>query len=283
MRPDDFFIDQTIPAAWGLPSERIVNDDLLVALRRGAVEGLPDVEVAGALARLVHDDLERFGTSGGEELSIQGMRAAILALRAVVTRIGVSDFDLPFRDYSSFKSFWLRNDGYGSWQARRDLLNSLIDPLHDRLIVLESQSLDSSLAQPISPRSTTGWARVDEEVLELRRHFQIARTAQDYRNVGNDCVIVIETLSRQVYDPAVHLREGEQVPPVTMTKARIERFIEDAAPGSGQADLRKLARAAIEFAQSVKHSATGTRRDAGIAADAVILLANLLRRLDEPI
>jgi len=32
----------------------------------------------------------------------------------------------------------------------------------------------------------------------------------------------------------------------------------------------------------VKHRTTPTRRDAGIAADAVILLANILRRLAEP-
>jgi hypothetical protein len=45
--------------------------------------------------------------------------------------------------------------------------------------------------------------------------------------------------------------------------------------------LRKLARSAIDFTQRVKHNPTSTRRDAGIAADSVILLANTLRRLDE--
>jgi hypothetical protein len=53
--------------------------------------------------------------------------------------------------------------------------------------------------------------------------------------------------------------------------------VEDVAPGSDNAALRKLARSAIEFAQHVKHSTTPTRREAGIA-DAVIQLANLLRR-----
>jgi hypothetical protein len=37
----------------------------------------------------------------------------------------------------------------------------------------------------------------------------------------------------------------------------------------------------IELAHGVKHSATPTRREAGIAADAVILLANILRRVDQ--
>jgi hypothetical protein len=51
--------------------------------------------------------------------------------------------------------------------------------------------------------------------------------------------------------------------------------------GPDNAALRKLALAAIEYAQQVKHSTTPTRREAGIAADAVIQLVNLLRRLDE--
>jgi hypothetical protein len=43
---------------------------------------------------------------------------------------------------------------------------------------------------------------------------------------------------------------------------------------SDNAALRRLARAAIEFAQHV--STTPTRREAGIALDAVIQLADLL-------
>ncbi len=123
---------------------------------------------------------------------------------------------------------------------------------------------------------------MDAEISELRRHFLNAKTPQDYRNVGLDCVAVTEELSRQVYDPTRHCRAGEEVPPVANTKQRIERFVEDAAAGSDNAALRKLARACIEFAQSVKHSTTPSRREAGIAADAVIQLSNLLRRLTEP-
>jgi len=134
---------------------------------------------------------------------------------------------------------------------------------------------------PISPYQRTGWGAVDEEIGELRRHFQAARTPQDYRAVGNDCVFVTEALSRQVYDASRHLRVGETEPPVSNTKQRLERFVEDSATGPDNASLRKMARSVIELAQHVKHSSTPTRREAGIAADAVIQLANILRRLDE--
>jgi hypothetical protein len=90
---------------------------------------------------------------------------------------------------------------------------------------------------------------------------------------------VLEALSRAVYDPAKHLREGETTPPVDKTKQRIGRFVEVALPGAGNEELRGLVNKAIEFAHSVKHSTTPTRRDAGMCADAVILLANLLRRI----
>ncbi|MFI7049029.1 hypothetical protein [Streptosporangium sandarakinum] len=285
MRPDDFFVDhEDSYGTWGsaaLGMSRTLNSELLSELRAKPLEGHDDPETAIGLARLIHDELEKFGTGGGQELTEQEIREALVTLQTVIKRIGIP-FDLPFRDYGSFKPYWIRNGCAGSWQARRDLLNDLFDPLHDQLIEMETRSLSSTLARPISPHPVTGWARIDEELSELRRHFQVARTEQDYRNVGNDCVTITEALSRQVYDPQVHLREGEEEPPIANTKQRIERFVEDAIPGPENAHLRKLARAAIEFAQRVKHSSTSTRRDAGIAADAVILLANILRRLDEP-
>jgi hypothetical protein len=67
MRPDDFFTERTSLGAWGDLSSTTINSTLLVELRRGRVEGRPDVEVPGGLARLIHDDLETFGTAGGKE------------------------------------------------------------------------------------------------------------------------------------------------------------------------------------------------------------------------
>lgn len=280
MRPDDLFLEDEGLEEFGRAPRR-VDLDLLTRLRRGSVADREDVEVAVPLARLVHDDLEKYGTGGHQELTEQQMREALLALRAVLARLGVGGFDVPFRDFATFRNWWLRNNASGSWQARRDLLADIFDSLHDQLAWIEQHALTSSLVEPISPHAGTGWSGVDTEIRELRRHFLNARTAQDYRNVGLDCVSVTEALSRRVYDPARHLRGGETEPPVANTKQRLGRFVDDAAPGSSNDALRKLARSAIEFAQHVKHSETPTRREAGIASDAVILLANLLRRLDQ--
>jgi hypothetical protein len=280
MRPDDFFINDDVEGLFGQHTRRL-RMDLLDQVRRSHLQNREDIEVAVPLARLIHDELERYGTGGGQELTEQQMREALLTLRAVVDRMGVSGYDAPFRDFSTFRSWWIREGARGSWQARRDLLSNVFEPLHEQLAVIEQRALTSSLVQPISPSSRIGWPAVDIEISELRRHFMNARTAQDYRNVGHDCVSVIEALSQQVFDPVRHTRAGEEVPPAANTKQRLDRFVEDASSGADNAALRKLARSVIEFSQHVKHSATPTRREAGIAADAVIQLANLLRRLEE--
>ncbi len=84
-----------------------------------------------------------------------------------------------------------------------------------------------------------------------------------------------------MYDPSRHLREGETIPPVDKSRQRIGRYVEDALPGKASEELRGLASKTIEVAHHVKHASTPTRRDAGIAADAVIPLANMLRRLEQ--
>jgi hypothetical protein len=283
MRPDDFFvIDDEDPLALGPQASRRLNTDLLTRFRKGPIPGKDDAEVAVALARLTHDELEQFGTSGGQLMTDHGMDLSLLALRAAVERLGLPEFKPPFRDFRSFRTYWLREGASGSWQARRVLLENIFGDLHNALADAESRALVSTLAEAVSPHPRTGWGAADTEIGELRRHFRSASTPQDYRAVGNDCVAVVEAISRAAYDPARHLRAGETEPPVNKTKLRLDRVIEDGLSGPDNEFYRKLARAAIEVAQAVKHSTTPTRGEAGIAADSVILLANIMRRLVEP-
>ena len=83
MRPDDFYVDHPDPLGLG-GSTRTLDIDLLTSSRRGPVNGHDDVEVAVALARLVHDDLERYGTDSSQEMTEYQMQEAILALSTVV-------------------------------------------------------------------------------------------------------------------------------------------------------------------------------------------------------
>ena len=288
MRPEDFFIlkAKSIVDPWAADEtlqkeEAVLDETLLESLRRSPVTDRDDIEVAIALAKLVHDELESFGTHGEQRLSDDQIALAIRALSTVLKRLGVT-LSVPFRNFSTFRTYWIRKDciGPGSWQARRGLLDEIFEPLHLKLMRIEDTTLEA-LANPISPRAETGWPEVDEEIRELRRRFQTSTTAQDYRAVGTHCVGVLEALGRTVYDPSRHLREGETIPPPDKSKQRIGRYVEDALPGKSNEELRGLASKTIELAHHVKHASTPTRRDAGIAADSVILLANILRRLQQ--
>ena len=190
MTPEDFFRDNELDPM----AQSVLDRDLLVRLRSGSDAKRSDVEVGVALLRLAHDELEAFGTDGSERTSEEEIRLVLRTSRRVLDRVGLS-LDLPFSDFRTFKTYWVANDGYGSWQARRDMLNGFFEPVHLELARREDGEITSTLARPVTSHPGTGWSRVDDEVNELRRHFQMARSEQDYRNIGNDCVAVLERLS----------------------------------------------------------------------------------------
>jgi hypothetical protein len=280
MRADDLFVEVPDDAGLvGWATKLEPNVDLLDALRRGPVRGRDEVAMAQGVVDLVYEDLTAFSTSGGERLTNDQIALAIRAMLSVLGRLGIP-LDLPFRDFARLKNYWVRNGAYGSYQARRDMLDKIFEPVITALTRLEERSYED-LAQPISPREATGWPAVDEEIRELRRRFRLSTTPQDYRAIGTYCVGVVEALSRTVYDPKRHLRPGETEPPVDKSKLRLDRYIDDALPGEPNEELRGLAKRVVAVAHQVKHRSTPSRRDAGIAADAAILLANMLRRLHD--
>lgn len=283
MKEDDFYIEtESSFGVWGQSTTtREFNTELLEAIVQGPIPDHPDIEVSVALAHLARDEYELYGTSGSK-LTNEDSVLFTRALLRVLKRLGIESFEMPFRDFDSFHKYWRRNGGHGSWQARREMVDGLFEPLHVLLDQREASSMTWTLATPISPHSETGWPRVDEEIAEMRRHFNAATSQQDCSNVGNDCVAVLEAISAVIYVHAKHGEQGKEEPSVASTKARFDRFIEIELVGSENAYLRKLARASIELAQAVKHRReTATRTEAGIAADSVILLANIFRRLQE--
>lgn len=279
MRSDELFRELSASDPFTDAIE-VLDVELINRLRTCAPAGRDDLEVAIALTELLAIDFEGYGTDGSTRVhGDHEVALCVRALKGTTRRIGI-EFDLPWRDYSSFRRYWIANSGYGSWQARRDLVERHFGPLRDELSRLEDRADSSQLADPASPHDSLGWPEVDVEVQELRRRFRSARTAQDYRAVGTDCVGVLEAISRTVYSPSIHVREGEQPLDLGKSKLRIERFVEAKLAGKENEHVRGLTRKAIELAHNVKHSHTATRRDAGIAADAAILVANILRRID---
>jgi hypothetical protein len=279
---DDFFeeIESVNPWGGGSTSTTKLRQDLLKELRGGPVSGVDDLDAAIALIQLVWNDLIAYGTGGGNVLDDKELAFAQRALTATLSRIGIT-LSFPWRDFTTFRSHWIRNGCSNSWQARRDLLEELFAPVQAELDRQEDAEFRAVNAEAVSPHTKTGWPKVDEELTELRRRFRTATTRQDYRDVGNRAAAVLEALSRTIYDPAVHLRDGEIEPPADKTKQRIGRYVEDSLGGKDNEAIRGVANKVIELAHGVKHSTAPTRREAGIAADSVIMLANILRRVDQ--
>lgn len=271
MRATDFWID-----GWAGATE--FDIDLVRRLRVEPDSKFTDIEVAIALAQLLREQFTIYGTSGGQDLTDLESREAMRTLAALTKRLSV-EWEPEWRGFESFRGYWLSHDGYGSWGARRTMVSEAFDPLIEALEDREDDSLSDELVTPISPRGRTGWELVDTEIAELRRHFHAARSPQDYRNVGNDLVAVLEALGTAAYDRDRHLFAGETEPAADKTKNRLTRIIEVDGASEGSDELVKLAKAAIELAQAVKHNPKGSRMRAGIAADSVILLVHMVRRL----
>jgi hypothetical protein len=275
VRVDDLWIDDD-----GLDptSGESLNLTLLRRLRAGPIAEYTDLEATIALASLVQDQFLRYGTDSSQKITDPESREAMRTLLALTNR-ATAKFEAPFRDLAGFRAYWTSHGGHGSWAARREMIHELFDPLLQELERREDDVLRDELTQPISPRKETGWPAVDLEIAELRRHFHNAQTAQDYRNIGTDVVAVLEAISEVAYEPARHLFDGEVEPPIAQTKNRLARIIEVDAEPEGSAEIVKLAKATVDLAQAVKHNPAGSRNKAGIAADAVIQLANIIRRL----
>lgn len=279
----DLWVWDDVADPWGSTTSReSLDTDRLSALITAPDASLNDVDVALALMDLVRDDLQLSGTSGDSRIADTEMRIAVRALERTTSRAG-REVRLPFRDHATWRSYWIRRgaSGSGGWQARRDLLSELFDEPYAALMAAQDRHHDSTLVEPVTPRDRLDWPEVDTEIGELRRHFRTATTPQDYRGVGNDCVHLSEALSRKVYIHAEHGPPGSDEPSPDKTKIRLTSYVEAKLPGADNAELRKFARAAIELAQAVKHGGTPTRTEAGILADAVVMLANMLRRLDD--
>ncbi|MGO1320971.1 MAG: hypothetical protein ACTMIK_12070 [Galactobacter sp.] len=288
MRTDDFYIqveEALSSAPWDTATTLVtkLNEELMRKLDQGALPGDDDLQTALYLARFVYREFELFATHDEEVfISDEQSRDLLKTLRRVLYRHEIV-MNPPWRDLTSWGAYWKKADanGPGSWQKRRELLDQVFDPVYEKIDQVEEQAFQSELVEAVSPHGELGWPTVDSYIEQLRRRFRTAATAADYKDVGNRCVGVLEALSEVVYDPAVHCPPGLEVPPVSKTEVRIGAYIDDRLPGSTNKTLRDLVKTSGRLAHSLKHSERANRTSTGIAADAVILLANILRRLRE--
>jgi hypothetical protein len=160
MLPLDFWTEYEVHSPWTSVPEwkRGLNTELLEYLRSEPLADTSDVTAAERLLELTWSELEAFGTGGGNECDDKEIAVAIRTLEAVTRRLGIP-LELPFRDFARFKTYWLRNDGYGSWQARRDILEDLLGPTRKEL-----ETLDLRLTGP----------KIKEELISALRRVRLS-------------------------------------------------------------------------------------------------------------
>ncbi len=254
--------------------------DIVRRLALGPVPGDDALETAIALTQFVRGQYQAYGTDRSQQLDDVTSREANRSLQAVLRRQGVA-FDPPWSDFPSFRTYWLAHEGRDSWQARRDMLAEQFEPVLKALESVQDQASANELSRGVSPRNHLGWPLVDDQIEQLRHRFATASTPVDYKDVGNRCVGVIEALSALVYDPDLDCPDGVKPLPVEKTDLRIGAYIDRRLPGSANEELRGLVKKASALSHKMKHSPRADRTSSGIAADAVILLANILRRLSD--
>lgn len=280
MQADSFWVYQDDLWGGGPP---ILNVELLGELRTRPPELNDDVESALALIRISYEEFLAYGTNGTTQMTDAGSREALRTLRKLLEKVGYSDFSLPFSDFSGFRSHWYVNGAQGSWQARRDILRPLFEP---PLVFLEDlqdamlSKVNGNTLLPIPHDFNETWVKVDEEIQALKRNFAAARSSQEFRNVGNDCVAVLIRLGTLVYTHEIHACYGDELPPTDASKLRLDRYVEQKLSGPTNASLRSLSKKIIEVSQATKHDLDGSKLRTAIATDAVIMLANLLRSID---
>ena len=284
MKIEDFFNKTAAEpgeVSWGGP-EKVLNDERISEVTRGPLAGDDDLESAVSLTRLARSEFEAFGTDGNTLIDDDQARSLLRAARMATKRQGV-DLKVPWRDFTSFRTYWLENSAHGNWQARRTIVERHFGPVLESLSDAEERAYLNELTTGVSPHARLGWSKVDEHIEQLRSRFRSAATVADYRDVGNRCVGVLEAISALVYDPAVDCPPGTEEPAVDKTNIRIGAYISRRLPGKENEEIRGLANKASAVAHRMKHSSRADRTRTGICADTVILLANILRRLQEDV
>ena len=196
------------------------------------------------------------------------------ALQATTRRLGIA--------------FRLEHDSLGSLvKAHSDLprmpsllIDSVIDPPFERLLDNLDDPASLRLLEPVDP-STTGWAKVDDEIEELRAAAAAATTGHDRAAVARLCREIFVSLAEAAYDEPRHgrLPEREDGQGGGTVKPRIEQVITTEAAGGDLSDLRVLMTKALSFANSLQHHKDPGDNEAMICADATIMIATGVRRL----
>jgi hypothetical protein len=257
MRASDFFEYRASSSTWpGSSGGTVFRADLLDQLGKGPIAEHSDLDVTAALVDLVDSELQAYGTGGGEQLTEAQLRDAITVLRRVSRRAG-APVELPFRDFTGWKTYWLRHEAYGSWQARRDLVEELLGPHRERLEELAAKS-QPELAQEVLSNLRDAGA-IQEHLTRIKRNISEDPAAA----IGSAKELVESTAKTVLIELGLPVNKNDDVPALASQAQRaLGLHPQSVAPGPDSSDaVRKILGAMVTVANSLgelrNHSGTG--------------------------
>lgn len=258
----------------------LLKRELLLELRAGLSEQTSDIDAARILLDLIQNELTMYGTYGGNKLNDEELELVLRTFKVVLRRLGCR-VEFEFRNFTTFRSRWVETGmvGTGAYEARRSYIERQLFAPREFIEVLEDNKLTRSLRPHGAVITSESWFEVDTEISELVRKFEAATTSQDYRALGTNCVGTLEALGRAVFD-ADSMNAGESIP-VDRIIPRLEAFMNTYASGSTNTELRSCVRSTATLAHRLKHRSNPTVAMAGVAAEAVIALTNIVKRISE--
>jgi hypothetical protein len=118
---------------------------------------------------------------------------------------------------------------------------------------------------------------LEERLVGMRTKLEIAQTLDDFQDVGRRARQILIDLGNLVFDASM-LKVGVQVPGANDAKARLDAFFEHERPGSANADLRRMMRAAFTLANTVTHAGASAEH-AFAVAEATMLVVRVVAKI----
>lgn len=258
----------------GDDEDAVLSTREVEAIRRGD-SSMADVEAAEKLVDSVAGLMISVATDGPPIKTVDaGYQREHRALSAVLRRLGI-EYPNGFDDLWRWYGRW--SDGtMPRYRDRRVFIADLFSPVRKGL----ASQVDSAheLTEGVAEEAAD-WPAVDQQSARLRRLWREADDADAYNAVGLQSMKMLTTLGHVIFDSHRDLPAGEEEPGRDDAKRRIGFFLRRVASGDRGENIRKVVNGAYGQANAAKHRHLATRADAGIAANAALLVISTLRLL----
>ena len=205
------------------------------------------VATGGPLINDVNEQFQSTYTLVAEELSRRGIKNP-----------------LPYKNLWDWYGRWSSGD-IPTYKSRRVFVSELFNPLIARINTGQVEEFES-----------TGWARVDRTVGELRERFASAVNEEQFQVVGLLCRESLISLAQAVYIAGQHRTLDGVTPSLTDAKRMLEAYIAAELGGSTNDEARGHARSALALAVNLQHKRNAGFREAAMCVEATTSVINII-------